>query len=74
MTLEEVLKETIRILNDICVPVGLTMQITVPVSNAISNLNECIKAIETGKEETQENQQEKESIDVDVLDLNGNKE
>jgi len=46
VTVEEVVRATIEILNDIRVPVGLVNEVGIPVARAVQNLNRCIEAWE----------------------------
>lgn len=53
MTVEEVVRNTIGILNGIQVPAGLSSAIGVPVEQAIHNLNLCVDAWEREAREAQ---------------------
>ena len=46
VTVYDVLQATVEILGDINIPAWLIDQIGIPVSRGISNLKECIRAIE----------------------------
>jgi len=61
VTVYDVLQATVEILSDINIPAGLIDQIGIPVSRGISNLKECIRAIE----EDEANHQNAE-VDEDV--------
>lgn len=45
ITVTEALEITINLLNGISIPVALMEQIGVPISQAVSNLGECIRAM-----------------------------
>lgn len=67
ITIEKALEITADILRNISVPVGLTQQISVPVSNALRNLEECIAAIRADAEKPKEDP-EFEVVDVGTAD------
>ena len=51
MTIEDVLRVTAEMLEEIQVPVKWTRQIGEPISSAAENLRECLKAIAKDREE-----------------------
>jgi len=57
LTIEEVLKITIKGMKEIEIPVTMVEKIGIPVSRAIHNLEECVIAIERdSKEKAEENE------------------
>lgn len=64
LPIEEVLNRVVSDLNDINVPVGLLGQIGVPIHGCITNLTECIRAINEFKKP-----KDNEVIDLGEIDL-----
>ena len=60
-TPEQIIEITIRNLNGINVPAGLTEQIGIPILQNINNLRECLKLMTAKPEE--------EPIDLGTIDL-----
>jgi len=54
MTIRDALAATISLLEGISVPANLIRQIGLPVDSAISNLKACVEAIDSQKQETEE--------------------
>lgn len=50
LTIEQVLDITIRMLGDIRIPGSMIEEIGIPISRAIGNLNECVKALNDASE------------------------
>lgn len=77
MTIDEVLEITINMLNGVNVPVCLMDQIGTPISQAIGNLTECVKALkENGEKETKqdepETQEEEAPTEATIRVVNAN--
>lgn len=53
ITVTEALEITINLLNGISIPVALMEQIGVPISQAVSNLGECIRALNENETKAQ---------------------
>ena len=53
MTIENVLRATVKLLEGIKIPVSMSEEVGVPVLRSIGNLNACVSAIEKSREEAQ---------------------
>ena len=72
MTVEEVLRETQKVLREINVPVGLIDQIAAPINGAINNLQLCLDAFEKQKQdEQQQAAQAEEEAPVSIEEIGG---
>jgi hypothetical protein len=56
-TIDEVLEEVVKELNAIKVPVGLFVDVTIPITNSVNKINMCLDAI---YRETSQNKKQKE--------------
>lgn len=59
MTIKEVLEMVVKNLSGISVPVALTQQIAMPVSQAIENVKACLEAM--ARQDQQESQEPEET-------------
>ena len=63
MTLKEVLQKTADMLGNIQVPAVLAEQVALPISRAMSQLTECIAAIERDEQKAAEEAEADEGVD-----------
>ena len=60
MTVKQVLEITVKILNEIEIPVSMMEKVGAPVMGAIGNLKQCIEAVEEAEQKAREQQGKQE--------------
>lgn len=65
MTIKEVLEMVVKNLSEISVPVALTQQIAMPVSQAIENVKACLEAMARQDQAAGQQQESQEPEETD---------